>query len=249
MEKPEKMRETFEDRLKVFDEFKTAKSKILSPEDFAEVTVKDKKTKELKKKKIILKSGWRKIKLFFGISSEILEIRREKDGDKIIYICKARVYTQSGITSEAVGICSSDEPGKASMNEYILSSIAQTRAINKAIADLVGVDFEDEFIEDETKVYEPEDLKKHPGEKQKTENTKPILSDKNTIVSQIFEIIKEISENIPRYEIFSKIKKHLGIDEKQQFKITELDTKQLTELLEFLNSMKKEKISTEEVIF
>lgn len=251
MEKTEKikMKETFEDRLKVFDEFKIAKSKILSPEDFAEVVIRDKKTKELRRRKIILKSGWRKIKLFFGISSEIIEVRREKDGDKIIYICKARVYTQSGITSEAVGICSSDEPGKSSMNEYILSSIAQTRAINKAIADLVGVDFEeDEFADYETRECETEEIGKQKlDEKKKIESSKPVAADKNLIVSQIFEMIKEISESIPRYEIFSKIKKHFGLDEKQQFKITDLDTKQLTELVDFLNSMRKEK--TEEVIF
>ncbi len=139
---------TFADRVKIFEEFRQLKNKVLSSEDFAEVSIKDKRTGETKKRKILLKSGWRKIKIFFGISSEILEMKREKDGDKIIYMCKAKVYTQSGVSAEAVGICSSDEPGKLNMPEYVLSSIAQTRAINKAIADLVGADFDEDVDED-----------------------------------------------------------------------------------------------------
>lgn len=241
--------QTFEERLKIFDEFRSAKSRILSPEDFTEVTIRDKRTGELKRKKIILKSGWRKIKLFFGLSSEILEIRREKDGDKIIYICKARVSTQGGISSEAVGICSSDEPGKSFMNEYVLSSIAQTRAINKAIADLVGVDFDEELIEYEaTREYETT----HDEEKRKAD-TKPLPTDKNSIISQIYEMIKVISEQIPRHEILSRIKKHLNIDEKASLRISELTMDQLKEILNTLNTLKRDRSKTteekEELIF
>lgn len=239
----------FDDRLRLFDEFRIAKSKILSPEDFTEVTIRDKKTKEIKKKKIILKSGWRKIKLFFGLSSEIIEVKRERDENKIIYMCKARVYTQSGISSEAVGICSSDEPGKSSMNEYVLSSIAQTRAINKAIADLVGVDFieEEDIIDEETRDSEISLVETIEKERAKvkeedvgTAETKIIPRDRENLLSQVFELLKELSSRIPRYEIFSRIKKQLKMDEKTHFRISELDTEQLREVIAVLNSIRKE---------
>ncbi|MCS7213013.1 MAG: hypothetical protein NZ927_02155 [Candidatus Calescibacterium sp.] len=258
LEKKVNESQTFEERLKIFDEFRLAKSRILSSEDFAEVVLRDKKTKELKRRKIILKSGWRKIKLFFGISSEILDVRREKDGEKIIYICKARVYTQSGIASEAVGICSSDEPGKSSMNEYVLSSIAQTRAINKAIADLVGVDFEDDLIEYE-RDYENSSLDIQDETREdirRKENNKIVLADKNQMISKIFDMIKEIEGKIPRHQIFLRIKKHLKLDDKAPLKISELDVKQLTEILELLNSIKENQFDNrklesnkEEIIF
>jgi hypothetical protein len=254
---------SFQERLKVFEEFRSAKNKILSPEDYTEVVVKDKRTGEVKKRKIILKSGWRKIKLFFGISSEILELKREKDEDKIIYICKAKVFTQSGMSAEAVGICSSDEPGKANMSEYVLSSIAQTRAINKAIADLVGADFdEDEEIagnEDDFSVetsvsssarYSHE---RRYEDKEKTIEYNQDLSlpdkDRTEIISRIFEIMKTLGDYMSRQEVFSGIKQVLGIDKNAQIKITDLKTSELKKVLSFLESelSKKSKKSNQEI--
>ncbi|GBD03841.1 hypothetical protein HRbin19_01140 [bacterium HR19] len=234
MSEIEKKREMsgLQERLRMFEEFRIAKNKILSQDDFMEVTIKDKKTGEIKKKKMLLKSGWRKIKLFFGISSEILEIKREKDGDKIIYMCKARVSAPSGMSAEAVGICSSDEPGKSNMPEYILSSIAQTRAINKAIADLVGADFDEEI--DIEKLSE-EDLDiSHIEPHSKSEKALP--SDKTKLVSLIFGMIHEIEGKISRTEIFSKIKDSLGIPKDQNIKITQLDIDQLKKVESILRS-------------
>lgn len=225
----------FQERLKIFEEFRTAKNKILSPEDYTEVSIKDRRTGEVKKRKIILKSGWRKIKLFFGISSEIIELRREKDDDKIIYMCKAKVFTQSGMSAEAIGICSSDEPGKANMSEYVLSSIAQTRAINKAIADLVGADFDEE--DDELAATE-EDVAENISVR-----SRPPLPDRDRteIISKIFDNLREIGDKVSRQEIFSRIKQLLGIDRSAQVRITELRTDELRKVLSFLED-EKEKI-------
>ena len=230
----------FQERLRMFEEFRMAKNKILSPEDFVEVSTKDRRTGEVKKRKMILKSGWRKIKLFFGISSEILEIRREKDGNKIIYLCKARVYTQAGMSAEAVGVCSSDEPGKSNMPEYILSSISQTRAINKAIADLVGADF-DEDIDIEKLADEDIDIS-HIEKSQEYYNTysestdRALPSDKSKMVSFIFDMVKKLETegNISKGEIFAKIKEHLGLPKNQQIKITDLDVETLKKIDSFL---------------
>ena len=226
----------FQERLKIFEEFRTAKNKILSPEDYTEVAIKDRRTGEVRKRKIILKSGWRKIKLFFGISSEIIELRREKDDDKIIYMCKAKVFTQSGMSAEAIGICSSDEPGKANMSEYVLSSIAQTRAINKAIADLVGADFDEE--DDELATTE-EDVGGGGGSiNVKSRSTLPDR-DRTEIISKIFDDLRELGEKVSRQEIFSRIKQILGIDRNTQVRITELRIDELKKVLNFLEDEKR----------
>ncbi len=223
----------FQERLRIFEEFRAAKNKILSPEDYTEVSIKDRRTGEIRKRKIILKSGWRKIKLFFGISSEIIELRREKDDDKIIYMCKAKVFTQSGMSAEAIGICSSDEPGKANMSEYVLSSIAQTRAINKAIADLVGADFDEE--DDELATTE-EDI----GEDISTKSRSALPDrDRTEIISKIFDDLRELGEKISRQELFSRIKKILGCDKSTQVRITELKTDELRKVLSFLEEEKR----------
>jgi hypothetical protein len=231
----------FQERLRMFDEFRMAKNKILSPEDFIEVSSKDRRTGEIRKRKMILKSGWRKIKLFFGISSEILEIRREKDGNKIIYLCKSRVYTQSGMSAEAVGVCSSDEPGKSNMPEYILSSIAQTRAINKAIADLVGADF-DEDIDVEKLSDEDIDIS-HIERSQENHNygetsEKALPSEKSKIISFIFDMVRKLEseKKINKGEIFNKIKEYIGFPKNQQIRITDLDIETLKKIDSFLRA-------------
>ncbi len=236
---------SFGNRFKMFEEFRNAKSKILSPEDFAEVVLKDRKTGEMKKRKIILKSGWRKIKLFFGISSEILDIKRERDGNKIIYMCKARVYTQGGISAEAVGICSSDEPGKANMSEYILSSIAQTRAINKAIADLVGVDSdeEEETHEIEDEVYYDKDKRYNEKQKEEIGIMEADHIDKSALISKIFDLMKDIK--LQKSEIFSMIKKELGFDKRAQVKITDLSINQLKKIERLMSSLLSEGVAGE----
>lgn len=227
----------FQERLKIFEEFRTAKNKILSPEDYTEVTIKDRRTGEVRKRKIILKSGWRKIKLFFGISSEIIELRREKDDDKIIYMCKAKVFTQSGMSAEAIGICSSDEPGKANMSEYVLSSIAQTRAINKAIADLVGADFDEE--DDELATTEEDAGGGNMNVNVKSRSALPDR-DRTEIISKIFDELRELGDKkISRQEIFSKIKQVLGIGRNAQVRITELKTDELRKVLNFLEDEKR----------
>jgi hypothetical protein len=197
----------FQERLRMFEEFRMAKNKILSPEDFVEVSTKDRRTGEVKK--------------------------------RIIYLCKARVYTQAGMSAEAVGVCSSDEPGKSNMPEYILSSISQTRAINKAIADLVGADFDEDIdieklADEDIDISHIEKSQEYNTYSESTERALP--SDKSKMVSFIFDMVKKLETegNISKGEIFAKIKEHLGLPKNQQIKITDLDVETLKKIDSFL---------------
>ena len=239
--------------LKSFELFRFVKSKLLSADDFAEVTLRDRKTGEIRKRKVILKSGWRKIKTFFKISSEILELKREKEDDKIIYFCKVRAWLPSGVSSEAVGICSSDEPGKKNMSEYVLASIAQTRALNKAIADLVGGDVGediDEEVAEQIREWIKEEEEKAVAEKERPE----LPSKKSMILREVFDTIKELEKNgVSRADVFARIKETLGLDKTAQVRLSDLSEDELSKVKNELSSwladiMKHEEVS-EDVIF
>ena len=117
--------------------FEEAKSSLLTKDDYAEVEFKNKQG-QITKSVFIKKTGWWKIKTLLNISVEILNSQRIKEGDKVVYVYKVQAKTLSGLTSQAEGVCSSDEPTKKNVSEFVLSGTAQTRAVNRAISMLVG---------------------------------------------------------------------------------------------------------------
>lgn len=121
----------------MFEQFESIKTKILGSQD----------TSKISGKTFVNKTGWRKIKTMFGLSEEILNSRREKEEDGAIrWIYRVRVkHDWTGIYADAEACCDTKEPF-AFLNkqtgqlkpENMIMAMAQSRAFNRAISDLVG---------------------------------------------------------------------------------------------------------------
>jgi len=94
----------------------------------------------------IKRSGWRKIALGFNITTEIVSIEREQfatptnpKGEWIVHV-KARALAPNGRFSEEIGSCQASEVLKQKMEPTVhnIETKAATRAINRAISNLVG---------------------------------------------------------------------------------------------------------------
>lgn len=106
--------------------FQQLKRRVLDPEDTVKIQGKD----------YIKRSGWRKIALAFRVSTEILEERFDEPTST--WHVKARAYVGSRHADE-VGSCdmTGDLHGISS-SAHNARAKAATRAINRAISDLVG---------------------------------------------------------------------------------------------------------------
>jgi len=91
-------------------------------------------------KQYIKRSGWEKIAMAFGISKEIVSIKREQLGDVWIVEVVARARTPLGRVSEDVAVCDSTEfqTGNLKGTLHNIESKAATRAKDRAISGLVG---------------------------------------------------------------------------------------------------------------
>jgi len=114
---------------KAMTQFEQIKKEILSEND----------TINIQGKKYIKRSGWRKIALAFNISTEIIKIERENIDGKYVVRVTARATAPNHRVSEEVGICDSSEfTGNLKGTYHNIESKAVTRAINRAISNLVG---------------------------------------------------------------------------------------------------------------
>jgi len=124
-----------------FKKFEDIKSKVLTEADKSNI----------KNKTYVNKNGWRKIKTMFGISQEILESRREEDKslsgkvETVRWIYKVRVKARNGMYADAEASCDTKEDFSflnkkegTQKPENMIMAMAQTRAFNRAISDLVG---------------------------------------------------------------------------------------------------------------
>jgi len=116
-------------------------------------------------KKYIKRSGWRKIALAFNISTEIVEVSREKENEKYIVRVKARAIAPNGRVSEEIGVCDSSEfeNGRLRASIHNIETKATTRALNRAISNLVGggeVSAEEIIADDEGS--QPQELQPQP---------------------------------------------------------------------------------------
>ena len=127
-----------------FQKFQEFKVSVLTDED----------KEPIKGKPYVRKTGWRKIGRLFGLSEEILSSRREVDPDGTKrWIYKVRVKSETGMFADAEMSCDTQEafawndkeayklPFKERRYpkpESAIMAMAQTRAYNRAISDLVG---------------------------------------------------------------------------------------------------------------
>lgn len=111
----------------VYREYQCLKSRLLEESDYQVV----------RGKKYIKKSGFRKLSSAFNISTSITrEFRLEFEG-YFVYEITARAISTSGRYTEACASCASNER-EFSHTDHDVRATAQTRATNRAIADLIG---------------------------------------------------------------------------------------------------------------
>lgn len=147
-----------EKALAAWQAYQDIADKLLDKEDYQSFRSEDGTTHKFRKK-----SGWRKLATFYGISVQMVDERLFHDHDpkkclrvtnpdlfKVVedcgctlkgarYVVKA-VHDQSGRTMEAIGICVKGERRVSqSSGWHDLAGRAYTRAVNRAIADLIGV--------------------------------------------------------------------------------------------------------------
>ena len=97
-------------------------------------------------KKYIKRSGWRKIALAFNVSTEIVSVERDYGSDLKICHIKARAIAPNGRISEEIASCDStefvyedkDNKKQVKFTIHNMETKAATRAINRAISNLVG---------------------------------------------------------------------------------------------------------------
>ena len=109
--------------------FLELKERILKPDDMVIIS----------SKKYIKRSGWRKIALAFNVTTEIVSVERDYSSDFKVCHVKARAIAPNGRISEEIASCDSLEfTGNIKFSIHNMETKAATRAINRAISNLVG---------------------------------------------------------------------------------------------------------------
>ncbi len=107
--------------------YQELKSKLLNENDY----------QEIHGKRMIRKSGWRKLSTAFGISDSVVsETRKDYKGYFVIEVV-VNATSPNGRSAVGLGSCSSKER-TFSHEEHDVRSTAHTRAKNRAISDLIG---------------------------------------------------------------------------------------------------------------
>ena len=140
---------TAEKAVEAFNAYQELANKIIRPEDIQKISGKDFKKK----------SFWRKCQRFFNLSLEKMEERREGTQSGFAYHFTYRAIAPNGAHMDGCGSCSSDEKGLLK-TEHNTRAIAETRAKNRAIADLVafGEVSAEEIIDTNGREEVPDDI-------------------------------------------------------------------------------------------
>lgn len=116
-----------DDIVRAWNSFKDLKFRLLNDTDFVEI----------QGQRFGKKSAFRKLALAFGISVEITrEDKIELKDGTISYLMTAKSFAPNGRSMMACASCSTDE--KRFNKSSDARAIAQTRATNRSIADLIG---------------------------------------------------------------------------------------------------------------
>ena len=142
--------------LEVMRAFQELKQKVLDANDMVTISG----------KQYTKRSGWRKIAMAFNISTEVVKIEREKIDNVYVVRVIARARTPAGRVSEEVGVCDSTEFERGNLQGTLhnIETKATTRAINRAISNLVGggeVSAE-EIIKGSDEVVREREIKEEP---------------------------------------------------------------------------------------
>ena len=112
--------------------FQRFKASVLSDEDFYKQG----------NKLYVRKSGWMKYAMALGITTHIYNERSEsikfKGQEVLVYHFEAKATAPNGRSAEAVGSASSDEGKPWADALHSIRAMAQTRAVERAISNLVG---------------------------------------------------------------------------------------------------------------
>lgn len=128
--------------LEAFKEYEELKKKIVSKEDIQPIEGKD----------FLKKSYWRKLATLFNLSTEVVDEKHEKIGNTYIWNYTYKATAPNGRYAYGEGSCDvfekaswngkmwvNSKGGKAYPNSlHNVRSTAATRAMNRAISNLVG---------------------------------------------------------------------------------------------------------------
>lgn len=112
--------------LEAWRNFQDLKIKLLDNQDFVEI----------KGERYAKKSTFRKLALAFGISTDVIKEERIENKNSFGYEVTIKAVSPAGRFMTAMGSCHSDERRFNKSSD--IRAIAQTRATNRAIADLIG---------------------------------------------------------------------------------------------------------------
>ena len=137
---------TLDEAFQAFEMFDKAKERLLRDQD---VVWFGKAGKPVAKgtpdaNPYLLKSAWRRMARFFGLTIEFVErVKMKDEGDDYVWIYRYRICHPCGAYVESEGVCSSKDSfftsgGKKRADEADIMLKAQTVAINRGVSDLLG---------------------------------------------------------------------------------------------------------------
>ena len=116
--------------------FQKFKAEVLTEDDFYTMSGDPKKIRHVKK------SGWMKYAMALGITTEVYgevcSSIKFKGEDVLLYNFTAKAVAPNGRFAEAVGSASSDEGKPWASAIHSIRAMAQTRAVERAISNLIG---------------------------------------------------------------------------------------------------------------
>lgn len=120
-----------DEALKEWEVYQELTDKLLNPSDYQ--TTRD--GQKFKKK-----SAWRKYMRAFRLSDKVLEkeIIKNEEGATVESTFLVKVWSPDGRSAEGWGNCSIREPKRFTKPDHDIPSTAMTRAINRAVSDLIG---------------------------------------------------------------------------------------------------------------
>lgn len=115
-----------------FTDYQQLNQRLLRDSDFARI----------QGKMFTCRSGWRKLAVFYGVSMEVRDHRVTYDDDGVIQRAEflVRATAPNGRFADGWGAASSKEAiGRGEKADHNLPAVAETRAKNRAAADLFGM--------------------------------------------------------------------------------------------------------------